>query len=104
MIFNHQIIILRIFGDVLCGALLQLTHLCHLRVLKAGFLWFGNGYFVACQIHYLLNWDHDELSLNESQKTIYKQEDVIEMRHTTVPHSDTCGSATHSLNIGAGSR
>ena len=23
---------------------------------------------------------------------------------TTVPHSDTCGSATHSLNIGAGSR
>ena len=22
----------------------------------------------------------------------------------TVPHSDTCGAATHSLNIGAGSR
>ena len=23
---------------------------------------------------------------------------------STVPHSDTCGAATHSLNIGAGSR
>ena len=23
---------------------------------------------------------------------------------STVPHSDTCGVATHSLNIGAGSR
>ena len=30
---------------------------------------------------------------------------ILSQDHTcTVPHSDTCGAATHSLNVGAGNR
>ena len=41
------------------------------------------------------------LALNESFTNIkIPYADLV----CTVPHSDTCGAATHSLNIGAGSR
>ena len=50
------------------------------------------------------NMTYKRKTASQAARNDRRRSDQWNTRKSTVPHSDTCGAATHSLNVGAGSR